>query len=255
MEEEIQYTSEDPDIFTADGIVETIIPMPDFTPIDLASIHYEPIKESILPPEEEATEPEPLVIPPPINEPPEVFLPPVALTLYNKNTGQILGTYIIPEHTKIYYENDDQGFINGSFDPISYEVNLETGEAVAKDRSAELLADLQVRTHQKIKDVFEEEMSLITSNYPQSERDSFAIQEEEAKRFIEDSGVATPTIDAILTELTGVDKTYYANSILQKSAAFKALVGGCIGRRKARQIQFEAVKNDYEQLLTFINNL
>lgn len=183
----------------------------------------------------------------------EDFLPAVALTLYSKATGDILAIYTIPEHTKPVYENDVQGFIDGHYDPSTYKINLTTLQPELKDRSVELLSDLQREKEKIIKDMFEQEISVITSKYTQSERDTFALQEAEASSWLHDANTSTPLIDSILVTIGSNNKSEYANTIIVKSNIFKALVGECIARRKLRTIQYEAVANSLIDLqsLTF----
>jgi len=74
-------------------------------------------------------------------------------------------------------------------------------------------------------------IAAITSAYPASERETWSIQEAEARAWTADNSVATPFISALATA-RGLTVADLAPSIIIKADAFKALSAELIGKRK-----------------------
>lgn len=108
--------------------------------------------------------------------------------------------------------------------------------AIKKQLFAELTAE------------YEDRMSFISGLYPDSERESWGIQIEEARALITDSEAVTPWItSAALTR--GVDKLEMANKILAKNANYRGIHGAITGVRQQKEDLMDAAGTDVSKLL------
>jgi hypothetical protein len=94
---------------------------------------------------------------------------------------------------------------------------------------------------------YEKRMSAIASAYPQSERESWPVQTEEAKALLADSKAVTPWIDAAATA-RGVARAELASRILTKTAAYRAISGKLTGARQKIEDAITAAGPDLQKL-------
>jgi len=80
-------------------------------------------------------------------------------------------------------------------------------------------------------DRFEKEMSTIREKYPESERQTWYIQEQEARAYKADNSVETPFIDNIANS-RGIDKDELVDKIITKADTYKAMVGNAVGNKQ-----------------------
>ncbi len=94
---------------------------------------------------------------------------------------------------------------------------------------------------------YEARMSVIAASYPQSERESWPVQMQEAQALLASAQASTPWIDAA-AQARGLTRTELATRIANKNAAYRVVSGTLTGVRQAIEDQITAAGNDPESL-------
>lgn len=94
---------------------------------------------------------------------------------------------------------------------------------------------------------YEVRMAPIAAAYPPSERESWPVQTEEARRLLDDVEASTPWIDAAASA-RGLDRVTLAERIIEKATAYAAISGAMTGARQAIEDQIDAAGDDHELL-------
>lgn len=116
-----------------------------------------------------------------------------------------------------YYENTGNiSIVNG----------VPSFEYVVKDRPLE---DIRVLVKHDIDNSFNSAVRALTESINSNEIASWTKQEVEAKAFVNDSTTSTPLIDALAASRR-VSKEYLVPKILQKAAAYSAVIGAYVGK-------------------------
>jgi hypothetical protein len=77
-------------------------------------------------------------------------------------------------------------------------------------------------------------ISVISSAYPATERDSWSKQEAEARAYVANNSAATPLLSA-LAGARGITIADLASRVITKADSYVIVAGALIGRRQARQ--------------------
>lgn len=94
----------------------------------------------------------------------------------------------------------------------------------------------------------------ITSAYPESERNTWHIQEAEAKAYADDPSAAVPFLSA-LAQVRNISVADLAAAVLVKAAAFKAEAAAAIGRRRVAIDALEAIDKTKKTAINKIKNV
>jgi len=106
------------------------------------------------------------------------------------------------------------------------ESDVEAPESLGTGETLEQALD-------RINREFEAELEDVRNAYPQTEREGWAQQQEEAEAYIADSSTLTPLLDAMVA-VTGEEKMALALAIKGKVAAYKYLYGAALGRKRMK---------------------
>ncbi|MFZ5566656.1 MAG: hypothetical protein ACOY95_06610 [Pseudomonadota bacterium] len=130
----------------------------------------------------------------------------------------------------------------GNVDYLDYQSWVSEGNlAIPADQPSaqELLNRLAIQ--------YESRMSNIAAGYPQSERESWPVQMQEAQALLENPQASTPWIDAA-AQARGLTRTELAERIAAKNAAYRIISGTLTGVRQAIEDQITAAGNDPQAL-------
>jgi hypothetical protein len=83
---------------------------------------------------------------------------------------------------------------------------------------------------------------VITSKYPESERNSWAKQESEARAWTANNSAATPLLTAICTA-RGITLAQQVAKVITNADAYAQIAGAIIGKRQALISQVDAALN------------
>ena len=123
----------------------------------------------------------------------------------------------IGEYTYIYTES----LVNQPDDLIFEEIILDKSELEYLRRNDVYITGLEATIQAEIKN--------IVKDYPQFERDTFAIQETEANAYVKDKESSTPFIDNLCLN-RGIDKGIMVAKILANAEALKLATAPIIGQ-------------------------
>jgi hypothetical protein len=108
----------------------------------------------------------------------------------------------------------------------------ETDEVSGKEREFWEFDQVKVKNkNDAILKSFEFNVEKLIEGYPQFERDTFSVQDSEARAWLLDNTTSTPLIDAISSS-RGIEKSELINKIIIKSDKFKSMVGTVIGEKQ-----------------------
>ncbi len=151
---------------------------------------------------------------------------------YIEETGKILGFYddeihkSIPKINITITEDEWKKAINMKANHI--EVNTKTFSL--KDfRTPD---ELEIDELENIKNKTQVQIETLTKDYPSFEKDTFWIQELEAKEYKKDLNADTQFIDA-LCESRGIEKGVMVDKILSNAAALKVATAKIVGSYQA----------------------
>lgn len=105
--------------------------------------------------------------------------------------------------------------------------------------STNKLKEAKESRYAEVLTAFNEALGQLTSTYPQLERETWSIQEEEARAYVADSTAATPALDALATA-RGVTKDILATKIVAKADQYRISSLQLIGKKQALE---EAINN------------
>lgn len=111
--------------------------------------------------------------------------------------------------------------------PFEITIPLEERRAVCKKR---------------LKDCLDEQASIITSKYSQSERETWAQQEREALLLQQDPNASTIFLET-LAQRRGITKQQAAQIVIQKATEFKTIMGNLVARRKELEDEIDNSNN------------
>ena len=123
----------------------------------------------------------------------------------------------IGEYTYIYTES----LVNQPDDLIFEEINLAKEELEFLTNNDVYIKGLEFQTQFQI--------DQIAKGYPQFERDTFAIQENEANAYMKDNEASTPFIDNLCLN-RGIEKSVMVTKILANAEALKLTTAPIIGQ-------------------------
>lgn len=107
---------------------------------------------------------------------------------------------------------------------------------------------LKARKIREINNACEESISVLRSEYPDSEVISWSKQEIEARKALTDPNYPTPLVD-LIAEARGMDRIELINKIIQKSDQYAYAVGLAIGRRQYIEDRIKAISIGEESML------
>jgi hypothetical protein len=99
---------------------------------------------------------------------------------------------------------------------------------------------LKARKIQEINNACEASLSVLRTEYPDSEVISWSKQEIEARKALVDPNYSTPLVD-LISEARGMDRMELINKIIQKADQYAYAVGLAVGRRQFLEDQIKAV--------------
>jgi lipopolysaccharide biosynthesis protein len=92
-------------------------------------------------------------------------------------------------------------------------------------------APLVQKQKELIMEKFKQQAESLVAKYDQYERDTFPIQEAEARAYLQDNNANTPLIDAI-AQNRGIDKEALVNKIITKADQLKTAIGSILGKKQ-----------------------
>lgn len=94
------------------------------------------------------------------------------------------------------------------------------------------LSEAKATKRLEINNAADEALSVVTSQYPNSEIDSWPVQIAEAEKWVEDELTPTPFIDGLLARRPGITKADMASRIMGNAVVYKALSSDVTGQRQ-----------------------
>lgn len=121
--------------------------------------------------------------------------------------------------------------------------------------SRKLEVQLKVARNQaisKMKNLCDNKLSQLASDYPEREAQTWPVQLEEAKSYLADSASPTPFISAALNDGETVEQ--YANLIVANNAAWSDYAGSIVKMRRDFEAAINSAQN-IEDLMAIINQM
>lgn len=97
----------------------------------------------------------------------------------------------------------------------------------------EELTQHQRNSLQQVNSYMDHIVNNLADYYPPYERDTWPQQESEAKAYANDNTTLTPVMDAIMGERGLTDRLQFANNVIAKADAYRALAASYAGRRQS----------------------
>ena len=94
---------------------------------------------------------------------------------------------------------------------------------------------------------YESRMTIISTGYPPSERESWPVQTAEARALLDNPSANTPWIDTA-AEARGIDRLVLAQRIVEKDYQYRLISGKLSGIRQRIEDQIDAAGEDQEKL-------
>jgi hypothetical protein len=124
---------------------------------------------------------------------------------------------------------------------VSCDVSTQINDVMSGgiEYDAELIPKLKAIKTNEIDAAYNAAISVISSSYPETERNSWAKQEQEARAWIANGSAATPLLSAIAAA-RGTSLTDIAARVIANADAYAVYAGGVIGKRQAKMIAIAA---------------
>lgn len=118
---------------------------------------------------------------------------------------------------------------------VACDVGVRQGDVLSGgvNYDAQILLDARLKKQNEIDAAYSAALAVITDKYPESERNSWAKQESEARAWTTSNTASTPILNAISTA-RGITLAQQAAKVIANADVYAQIAGAIIGKRQAR---------------------
>lgn len=139
-------------------------------------------------------------------------------------------------------------FPNTNPDYLAYMDWVEKG-GIASPATPLPADELQAKLHSDLAAEYERRMQVLSAPYPQSERESWPVQTQEAKALMENPESPSPWID-MAAAARGLEPTELAARIVAKDEMYRLYHGALTGVRQAIEDKIDQAGDDSDALMS-----